>query len=187
MPLLKIVHDEFEVVHGHIETVHAYTNDQNLTDNYHDKSRRGRSAPMNMVITETGAASAVAKALPQLSGRITGNAIRVPTPNVSLAILNLELGQAPDRKAVNEHLRQQALHSRYSSILDYTASPDAASTDFVGSHYALALDSQATIAEGRRCVLYAWYDNEYGYCWQLFRLAQAMLGVERLKLPADRV
>ncbi|MBF2754264.1 MAG: glyceraldehyde-3-phosphate dehydrogenase [Gammaproteobacteria bacterium AqS3] len=187
VPLLKIVHDEFEVMHGHIETVHAYTNDQNLTDNYHDKSRRGRSAPMNMVITETGAASAVAKALPQLSGRITGNAIRVPTPNVSLAILNLELGRPVDRKTVNEHLRQQALHSRYSSILDYTASPDAASTDFVGSHYAVALDSQATIAEGQRCVLYAWYDNEYGYCWQLFRMAQAILGVERLKLPADRV
>ena len=93
VPVLKAMNDRFGIEHGHVETIHSYTNDQNLTDNFHKKERRGRSAPLNMVITETGAASAVAKALPELKGRITGNAIRVPTPNVSLAILILTLGK----------------------------------------------------------------------------------------------
>ena len=86
VPPLKVMNDTFGIVGGHVETIHAYTNDQNLTDNFHDKERRGRSAPLNMVITETGAASAVVKALPELAGKLTGNAIRVPVPNVSLAI-----------------------------------------------------------------------------------------------------
>ena len=95
VPVLKAVNDRFGIVNGHVETCHSYTNDQNLIDNYHKKARRGRSAPLNMVITETGAAKAVAKALPELAGKLTGNAIRVPTPNVSLAILNLTLAAKP--------------------------------------------------------------------------------------------
>ena len=92
VPVLKALIDKYGVKHGHVETVHAYTNDQNLIDNYHKGERRGRSAALNMVLTETGAAKAVAKALPELKGKLTGNAIRVPTPNVSMAILNLQLG-----------------------------------------------------------------------------------------------
>jgi len=90
-PVLKVMNDQYGIENGHVETVHSYTNDQNLIDNYHKGDRRGRSAPLNMVITETGAASAVAKALPELKGLLSGNAIRVPTPNVSMAILSLNL------------------------------------------------------------------------------------------------
>ena len=96
-PVLRAVLDEFGIVGGHVETVHSYTNDQNLIDNYHKKTRRGRAAALNMVITETGAANAVAKAIPELAGKLTGNAIRVPTPNVSMAMLNLVLRQGNDQ------------------------------------------------------------------------------------------
>ncbi len=124
--------DEFGIVAGHVETVHAYTNDQNLIDNYHDASRRGRSAPLNMVITETGAAVAVGKVLPQLAGKLTGNAIRVPTPNVSMAILNLTLARETTTIEVNEFMRYQALHSPLHQQIDYSASPEVVSSDFVG-------------------------------------------------------
>ena len=89
VPVLDIINKKYSIKGGHIETVHAYTNDQNLIDNYHKKDRRGRSAALNMVITSTGAVKAVSKALPELTGKLTGNAIRVPTPNVSLAVMSL--------------------------------------------------------------------------------------------------
>ena len=91
VPVLKVISDQYGIQNGHIETVHSYTNDQNLIDNFHTGDRRGRSAPLNMVITSTGAVKAVAKAIPELSGKLTGNAIRVPTPNVSLAVLGFKL------------------------------------------------------------------------------------------------
>jgi glyceraldehyde 3-phosphate dehydrogenase len=101
VPVLKAVLDEYGIVGGHVETVHAFTNDQNLIDNFHKGERRGRSAALNMVLTETGAAKAVAKALPELAGKLTGNAIRVPTPNVSMAILNLTLERATTAHELN--------------------------------------------------------------------------------------
>jgi glyceraldehyde 3-phosphate dehydrogenase len=97
-PPLKAMDDEYGVLRGHVETVHSFTNDQNLLDNYHKSDRRGRSAPLNMVITETGAASAVAKALPELKAKITGSSIRVPVPDVSIAILNLQLARETTRE-----------------------------------------------------------------------------------------
>jgi glyceraldehyde 3-phosphate dehydrogenase len=102
VPVLKTLLDQYGIQHGHVETVHAYTNDQNLIDNYHPGDRRGRSAALNMVLTSTGAAKAVAKVIPELEGRLTGNAIRVPTPNVSMAILNLQLNQSVTRDGLNE-------------------------------------------------------------------------------------
>ena len=87
------MNDKYQINSGHIETVHSYTNDQNLIDNYHKGDRRGRSAALNMVITSTGAVKAVAKAIPELESKLTGNAIRVPTPNVSLAVLVLNLNE----------------------------------------------------------------------------------------------
>ena len=86
-----MINDKYGIASGHVETIHSYTNDQNLIDNYHSAERRGRSAPLNMVITSTGAAKAVAKVVPELAGVLTGNAIRVPTPNVSMAVMNLNL------------------------------------------------------------------------------------------------
>ncbi|WP_420391115.1 glyceraldehyde-3-phosphate dehydrogenase [Marinobacter sp.] len=176
-PVLKAIYDEYGVEDGHVETVHSYTNDQNLIDNYHKGSRRGRSAPLNMVITETGAAKAVAKALPELKGKLSGNAIRVPTPNVSMAILNLNLEKEVTVEGVNEYLRDMALHSELQKQIDFVNSPEVVSTDFVGSRHAGIVDAQATIANGKRLILYVWYDNEAGYSAQVIRVVNQMAGV----------
>ncbi len=183
VPVLKAVNDRFGIVSGHVETCHSFTNDQNLIDNYHKNNRRGRSAPLNMVITETGAAKAVAKVLPELTGKLTGNAIRVPTPNVSLAILNLELSKPIEVKELNGYLRDISLDSPLQNQIDYTNSPEVVSSDFVGSRHAGVVDSLATIAQGNRCVLYVWYDNEFGYSCQVVRMVQKMAGLELPSLP----
>jgi len=184
VPVLKVLNDEFGIVSGHVESCHSYTNDQNLIDNYHKADRRGRSAPLNMVITETGAAKAVAKVLPELSGKLTGNAIRVPTPNVSLAILNLQLGRETEVAELNSHLRSVSLDSPLQNQIDFTNSPDVVSSDFVGSRHAGVVDSLATIVQKNRCVVYVWYDNEFGYSCQVVRMVQRMAGLELPSLPA---
>jgi glyceraldehyde 3-phosphate dehydrogenase len=183
VPVLKAVNDRFGIDNGHVETCHSYTNDQNLIDNYHNKERRGRSAPLNMVITETGAAKAVAKALPELAGKLTGNAIRVPTPNVSLAILNLTLQQETSIDELNLYLRGMSLESPLQDQIDYTNSPEAVSSDMVGSSYAGIIDSLATIVQGNRCVLYVWYDNEYGYSHQVVRIVEKLSGLNLEQWP----
>jgi glyceraldehyde 3-phosphate dehydrogenase len=177
VPVLKCLLDEFGINSGHVETVHAYTNDQNLIDNYHKGGRRGRSAALNMVLTSTGAAKAVSKVIPELKGKLTGNAIRVPTPNVSMAILNLQLGRDTSVEELNEFLRQKALHSSMQQQIGFTASTEAVSTDFVGSRQACVLDAQATIVDGNSCVLYCWYDNEFGYSCQVVRCLEKFAGV----------
>ena len=185
VPVLKCLLDEFGINGGHVETVHAYTNDQNLIDNYHKGGRRGRSAALNMVLTSTGAAKAVAKVIPELKGKLTGNAIRVPTPNVSMAILNLQLGRDTTVEELNEFLRQKALHSDLQQQIGYTISTEAVSTDFVGSRQACVIDAQATIVEGRSCVLYCWYDNEFGYSCQVVRCLEKFAGVVWPSYPRE--
>ncbi|NMP32319.1 glyceraldehyde-3-phosphate dehydrogenase [Thalassotalea sp. M1531] len=182
-PVLKAVNDKFGIKNGHVETVHSYTNDQNLIDNYHKSPRRGRSAPLNMVITSTGAAKAVSKALPELKGLLTGNAIRVPTPNVSMAIMNLNLKEATTTEGLNDYLRGISLNSELQHQVDYTASTEIVSTDLVGSRYAGVVDSQATIVDEDRAVLYVWYDNEFGYSCQVVRVMQEMAGLFVPSLP----
>ena len=182
-PVLKALNDEYGIKNGHVETVHSYTNDQNLIDNFHKSERRGRSAPLNMVITSTGAAKAVAKALPELKGLLTGNAIRVPTPNVSMAIMNLNLKKTTDRETLNKYLRGVSLNSELREQVDYTASTEIVSTDLVGSRFAGVVDSQATIVEDDRAVLYVWYDNEFGYSCQVVKVMHKMAGVTLLNLP----
>jgi glyceraldehyde 3-phosphate dehydrogenase len=184
-PVLKAINDEFGIKNGHVETVHSYTNDQNLIDNYHPAPRRGRSAPLNMVISTTGAAKAVAKALPELKGLLTGNAIRVPTPNVSMAIMNLNLKDSTDKEALNDYLRHISLNSKLQNQVDYTASTEIVSTDLVGSRYAGVVDSQATIVDGDRAVLYVWYDNEFGYSCQVVRVMLEMAGIQVPTLPVN--
>lgn len=182
-PVLKALNDEYGIRNGHVETVHAYTNDQNLIDNYHKAERRGRSAALNMVLTSTGAAKAVAKALPELKGKLTGNAIRVPTPNVSMAIMNLNLDKETSREELNGFLGNVALYSDMQDQIDYTTSTEIVSSDLVGSRYASIVDSQATIVDGDRAVLYVWYDNEFGYSCQVIRVMQQMSGVSFPTVP----
>lgn len=183
VPVLKALNDQYGVVTGHVETVHAYTNDQNLIDNYHKGDRRGRSAALNMVLTETGAAKAVAKALPELEGKLTGNAIRVPTPNVSMAILNLTLEKGTDAEALNDYLRDVSINSSYQKQIDFVDSPEVVSSDFVGNRHAGIVDAKATIANDNHAVVYVWYDNEFGYSCQVVRILQQMSNVTFLKLP----
>ena len=184
VPALKVINDEYGVVGGHIETVHSFTNDQNLIDNFHKGERRGRSAALNMVLTETGAAKAVAKALPELEGKLTGNSVRVPTPNVSMAILNLTLEKAVEREALNDFLRQASLYGDLHKQLDYVDSPEVVSTDFVGNRHAGIVDGRATITAGDRVVLYVWYDNEFGYSCQVVRVLEEMAKVHPPVFPA---
>lgn len=184
VPPLKAMADEYGVLRGHVETIHSFTNDQNLLDNYHDSDRRGRSAPLNMVITETGAASAVAKALPDLRARITGSSIRVPVPDVSIAILNLQLAREATREEVLDHLREVSLTSPLKRQIDFITAPDAVSSDFIGSRHASIVDASATRIEGDNAILYLWYDNEFGYSCQVIRVVQHVSGVEYPTYPA---
>ena len=181
-PVLAAIDEKYGIQNGHVETVHSYTNDQNLIDNFHSGDRRGRAAALNMVITETGAAKAVSKALPHLKGKLTGNAIRVPTPNVSMAILKLNLGKTVKKDELNDYLRHVAIHSKLQKQVDYSNSPEAVSSDFVGSRAAGIVDGLATIATGNNsCVVYVWYDNEYGYSCQVIRCLRQMT---KATLPA---
>ena len=183
VPTLKVLNDEYEIKSGHIESVHSYTNDQNLIDNFHKKERRGRSAALNIVITETGAGKAVGQVLPELLGKLTANAVRVPTPNVSLAIMSLVLGQEVTVDSLNNFLRQKAFHSDLKEQIGFTNSPEVVSTDFVSDSHAGTVDSAATIVNGNKCVLYVWYDNEYGYTVQLLGLAKEMVGLTYKRYP----
>lgn len=182
-PILKAMHDQYGVLSGHIETVHSYTNDQNLIDNFHKGERRGRSASLNMVLTSTGAAKAVAKALPELAGKLTGNSIRVPTPNVSMVVANLNLAKSVDKESLNHYLRQIATHSPLSAQVDYTDSTEIVSSDLVGSRHAGVVDGAATIAQDNRCVLYVWYDNEFGYSCQVIHCMEQTMGVRYKTYP----
>lgn len=180
-PILKAVEDTYGVVKGHLETIHAYTNDQNLVDNMHSKYRRGRAAALNMVITETGAGQAVTKVLPSFDGKLTSNAIRVPVPNGSLAILNLELETTTSVDGLNASLKKYALEGDLVEQIKYSIDNELVSSDIVGSNAPSIFDSKATIvsADGKNVVLYVWYDNEYGYSHQVIRLAKYIAKVRR--------
>ncbi|MEI6748493.1 MAG: glyceraldehyde-3-phosphate dehydrogenase, partial [Bacteroidota bacterium] len=174
VPVLSVIENEIGIVRGHIETIHSYTNDQNLLDNYHKKTRRGRAAALNMVITETGAATAAVKAVPSLKNKLTANSVRVPTPDVSLAILSLNVNREVTRDEVNEILKKASLKGTLIEQIRYSASSELVSTDCIGDSCACIFDSAATLVsdDHRNIVLYLWYDNEFGYTSQVMRLAK---------------
>jgi len=180
-PILKLMSDEFGIEKGHIETVHAYTNDQNLLDNMHKKSRRGRSAAINMVITSTGAGNAVTKVIPELKDKLTANAVRVPTPNGSLAIISLELNKKTTVEEVNKVVHNEALNGNLVNQIYYSLDGELVSNDIIGNTCCAVFDSEATLSskDGKSIVLYTWYDNEYGYTKQVIRLAKYITKVRR--------
>jgi glyceraldehyde 3-phosphate dehydrogenase len=180
-PILQVVNNELGILNGHIETIHAYTNDQNLVDNMHKKERRGRAAALNMVITNTGAGKAVVKVIPNLKDKLTANAVRVPTPNGSLAILKLSLKKKTSVLQLNNIIKSAALEGPLVEQINYSMSNELVSTDIVGNSSPAVFDSPATIVstDGRNIVLYVWYDNEYGYSCQVMRMAKHMSNVRR--------
>ncbi|PCJ81211.1 MAG: glyceraldehyde-3-phosphate dehydrogenase [Bacteroidetes bacterium] len=180
-PILKVIDDKFGIVRGHIETVHAYTNDQNLLDNMHSKERRGRSAAVNMVITETGAGKAVTKVIPRLENKLTANAVRVPTPNGSLAIMNLELAKNTNLTELNETVKEAALSGDLINQIHFSVNEELVSNDIIGNECCAVFDSPASIVsnDGKSVVLYTWYDNEFGYTKQVIRLAKFVAKVRR--------
>ena len=179
---MYIVENKYGINKGHLETVHSYTNDQNLLDNMHKKPRRGRSAAINMVITSTGAGNAVTKVIPSLDGKLTANAVRVPTPNVSLAILKLNLKNKTSVKELNSTIQQAAIHGNLVNQINYQVDPELVSTDIIGNNCCAVFDSCATIVtkDGKDIILYVWYDNEFGYTKQVIRLAKLIAKVRRL-------
>lgn len=180
-PVLSVLEKKFGIEQGHLETIHSYTNDQNLLDNMHNKTRRGRSAPLNLVITETGAAKAVTKIVPSLGGKLTGNAIRVPTPNVSLVILKLTLNKETSVEEINELMRKTSLTGDLVAQVKYSTSADAVSSDFISEPATSVFDSNATLVSANKkgLIAYIWYDNEFGYALQVIRVAKNMAGVKR--------
>ncbi len=181
VPVIKVVDDHFGIAKGHIETIHSYTSDQNLLDNFHKKARRGRGAATNMVLTTTGAAAAVSKVIPHLKGVLTGNAVRVPTPNVSLAIMNLTLKKSTSIEEINSLLKKASLHGDLVEQIQYSTSIDYVSSQAVGKTHASVYDAPSTKIsnDGLSVTLYAWYDNEYGYTCQVVRLAKYVAEVRR--------
>jgi glyceraldehyde 3-phosphate dehydrogenase len=182
VPILNVIHDNIGIEKGHIETVHAYTNDQNLLDNMHKSNRRGRSAAINMVITETGAGKAVTKVIPALKDKLTANAVRVPTPNGSLAILSLTVNKETSVEDINALIKKSALEGNLVNQINYAIEPELVSSDIIGNTCCSVFDSNATIvsADKKNIVLYVWYDNEFGYTKQVIRLTKYIAKVRRL-------
>ncbi len=183
VPIIHVINEKFGIEKGHIESIHSYTNDQNLIDNFHKKPRRGRGAPLNMVLTTTGAAKAVAKVIPELAGILTGNAVRVPTPNVSLAIMVLTLKQKSSVEEINGLIREAALAGPLVEQIHYSKDTEYVSSDAVGMTATSVMDAPSTLIspDGKTVTIYAWYDNEYGYSCQVVRLAKYVSQVRRLR------
>ncbi len=181
VPVIKVINDKYGVAKGHIESIHSYTNDQNLLDNFHKKPRRGKDAATNMVLTTTGAASAVAKVIPELEGILTGNAVRVPTPNVSLAILNLTINKATTLNQLNSAMKEASLHGDLVDQIHFSESDEYVSSDAIGMITTSVVDSPSTKVskDGRSITVYLWYDNEWGYSVQLVKLAKYIAQVQR--------
>ncbi len=181
-PILHVINNEKKIISGHIETIHAYTNDQNLLDNMHQKSRRGRAAAVNMVITSTGAGKAISKIIPNLDGKLTANAIRVPTPNGSLAIIHLNIANKTSKKEIQELLRQAALEGDLVNQIKYSTNTELVSSDIIGTSGCSIFDSNSTLIgkNEKSITLYVWYDNEFGYTKQVIRLCKFISKVRRL-------
>ncbi|MFW6102883.1 MAG: type I glyceraldehyde-3-phosphate dehydrogenase [Chloroflexota bacterium] len=170
VPVVKVLHDRFTVTRGLMTTIHSYTNDQSLLDLYHKDLRRARAAAVNMIPTTTGAARLVGKLIPELSGKVDGMAVRVPTPTVSLVDFTADLEKEVTVDEVNEAFRDAA-NGSMKGLLDYCDEP-LVSVDFRGSSASATFDAMSTVVtDGSMVKVLAWYDNEWGYSCRLADLA----------------
>lgn len=169
-PVVKVLHERFGVLSGFMTTVHAYTNDQKNLDNPHKDLRRARASSLSIIPTTTGAAKAIGKVLPELKGRLHGSALRVPTPNVSLVDLVVDVEVETTAEAVNEAFRRAA-EGDLKGILQVSDAP-LVSVDFNGNPHSAIVDSPSTMVMGNKVKVFAWYDNEWGYSCRVVDLIQ---------------
>lgn len=172
-PVAKVLNDSFGIKHGIMTTVHSYTMSQRILDGTSKDFRRGRAGAVAMLPTTTGAAKAVGLVIPELNGKLDGMAIRVPTPDVSLVDLTVELGKDVTAAEINAALKAAA-QGALKDNMGYTEEP-LVSTDFLGSTYGGVVDAACTsVMGGRMAKLIVWYDNETGFSNQLVRLLRMM-------------
>lgn len=170
-PAVKVINDNFGMQHGIMTTIHSYTMSQRILDGSHKDPRRARAAAMSMIPTTTGAAKAVTQVIPELTGKLDGMAVRVPTPNVSLVDLVAELKTGTDAQKVNTALKNAA-EGELKGPLGYTEEP-LVSVDFNGSIHGGVVDAlTTTVLDDTLLKLIVWYDNEAGFSNQLLRLAR---------------
>ncbi|WP_028783422.1 glyceraldehyde-3-phosphate dehydrogenase [Thalassobacillus devorans] len=170
-PVVKVLDDEFGIENGLMTTVHAFTGDQKNVDNPHKDLRRARGCTQSIIPTSTGAAKALGEVIPHMNGKLHGMALRVPTPNVSLVDLVVDLEQDVTVEMINETFKHAADHG-LKGILHYSDEP-LVSIDYTTSEYSSIIDGLSTIVMGDRKVkVLAWYDNEWGYSCRVVDLAK---------------
>ncbi len=178
-PVVKVLNNKFGLKQGIMTTIHSYTNDQKILDQPHKDLRRSRAAALSMIPTTTGAAKAVALVIPEVKGKLTGMAIRVPTPNVSLVDLTMELNTPASIKEINDAIKAAA-EGELKGVLQYTEEP-LVSSDFKGNSNSSIFDGLATIeieeegGKGRFVKVLSWYDNEWGYSCRVVDLIRHLM------------
>jgi glyceraldehyde 3-phosphate dehydrogenase len=174
-PPAKVLHDRYRVLKGNMTTIHSYTNDQRILDLPHKDLRRARAAAINIIPTTTGAAKAIGLVIPELAGKITGSALRVPTPNVSLVDLVVNLEKPTSVEALKDDFKN-ASENKFKGILEYSEMP-LVSTDIIGNSHSSIVDSEfITVIEETMVKILAWYDNEWGYACRLRDLIDKIAG-----------
>lgn len=168
-PVTKVVLDNFGIERGLMTTIHAYTNDQNIQDNKHKDLRRARAAAQNIIPTTTGAAKAVGQVIPEVDGKLTGFAVRVPVITGSLVDVTFELSEEHSAEEINEVFKK-ASENELKGILGYTEEP-IVSSDIVATNLSSIFDASLTLVKDRMVKLVAWYDNEWGYSQRVLDLA----------------
>jgi glyceraldehyde 3-phosphate dehydrogenase len=170
-PLAAVLHERFGIESGLMTTVHAYTSDQRLHDAPHSDLRRARAAAVSTIPASSGAAAAIGKVLPELEGRLTGAALRVPVPVGSITDLTVLLERPADVAAVNTAFREASQSPRLQHYLQYSEAP-LVSADIVGNPYSTIFDAPLTMAVGRQVKVHGWYDNEWGFSNRLVEFAE---------------
>jgi len=172
VPIIQVLEKNFGIESGFMTTVHSYTNDQRILDLPHKDLRRARAAAINIIPTTTGAARAVSHVFPELSGKLDGIAVRVPTPNASLTDLTVLLKREASVDEINKVMKE-ASESYLKGILEYSEEP-LVSTDIIGNPHSAIFDASLTKAIGRLAKVYAWYDNEWGFSNRMVEIIRLM-------------
>ncbi|MBI2619451.1 MAG: type I glyceraldehyde-3-phosphate dehydrogenase [Ignavibacteriales bacterium] len=169
-PMAKVLHDSFKIHHGLMTTIHSYTNDQRILDLPHKDLRRARAAAVNIIPTTTGAARTVGKVIPELSGKLDGFALRVPTPNGSITDFVAEVEKEVSKEEVNAAFKK-ASETSLKGILEYSED-DLVLRDIVGNPHSCIVDSKLTMTMGKTVKVFGWYDNEWGFSNRMVELIQ---------------